>query len=273
MTILTTVFVFSQSVSLCEAERIMRLSDRRIIDFSRMIADIRGSRLIFIGEDHERMNDHRRQMKVIQALHDTGTPFTIGLEMFTAESQEALDRWVEGKIDEEEFIGIYKRNWNIPWPLYRDIFIFARRCAIPLLGLNVQREVAHKVAHEGFGALSQEERKKIPAGVTCNVDSDNMALIKRAFAEHAVSDKSFIHFCEAQMLWNKSMAWRLKDYIQHHPGSFIVVLAGSGHAMKPAIPHEMREETGIGAKVILPIDDMLYSEMVTEADTDYLVER
>ena len=273
LSILTTALIFSLGVSCCGADTIMRMSDRRIVDFSRMLADIRGTRLIFIGEDHERMEDHLHQLKIIRALQKAGAPLAIGLEMFTADSQGSLDRWVDGKVSEEEFIGIYRRNWDMPWPLYRDIFLFARRYAIPMLGLNVRREITRKVAHEGFAALSPEERKTIPAGVTCNVDSAYMTFIRKAFAEHAMGDKLFIHFCEAQMLWNKSMATRLQEYIRRHPGSSVVVLAGIGHAMKPAIPREVHDDAGIDARVILPINNLQDSATVTEDDTDYLIER
>jgi uncharacterized iron-regulated protein len=271
--ILNVAFMFALATSACGADRIVRLSDRHIIDFSRMITDIRGSRLIFVGEDHERMEDHRHQLRVIRALHETGAPTAIGLEMFNADNQEFLDRWVAGKINEEEFIGIYKGNWEVPWPMYRDIFLFARQHAIPMFGLNLPREIVHKVAREGFAALTPEERKKLPDGITCNVDSAYMALVRRAFAGHVGNDKLFNHFCEAQMLWNKGMAKNLLDYIQQHPGGSVVVLAGSGHAVKPAIPREVQEDAGINSKVILPLDDLLNSDHLSGADADFLIER
>ncbi len=270
ITVLLVVFFAERS---CQGERIMRLSDRKVIDFGEMIAEIRGSRLIFIGEDHDSMKDHWRQLKVIKALSDSGTPLTIGLEMFTAESQGALDRWVAGKIDEATFTGYYMNNWDMPWYLYRDIFYFARRHGIPLIGLNVPRQVVHKVAAEGFAALSPAERRKLPTGVTCTVNSSYMSMIRRVFAEHIGNHDSFVHFCEAQMLWNKSMAWHLADYSRVHAARTVVVLAGSGHAMKPGIPGEVAGETGIGYRVILPEDDAFNRDAVTTADADYLMER
>lgn len=273
LAILTTALILFLIIRVCNADRIMRISGRQFISFSQMIDEIRGTRLIFIGEDHDRMMDHWRQLRIIKALKGIGTPLAIGLEMFTAENQEVLDRWVAGKISEEDFTAFYRRNWDMPWATYRAIFIYARWQGIPLLGLNVPRETVHKVAQEGFAALTAEERKALPAGITCNVDTAYMALIRRAFAEHAGNGMSFIRFCEAQMLWNKSMAMRLLEYIQLHPGGSVVVLAGTGHAMKPGIPHEVLNEAGIGAKVILPEDDAFSRSYVTEADADYLIER
>ncbi|HTP63806.1 MAG TPA: ChaN family lipoprotein [Geobacteraceae bacterium] len=255
----------------CRADRALRLSDRQIIDFKRMITEIRGVRLIFIGEDHDRMEDHWRQSRIIKALHEAGSPLAIGLEMFTGESQAALDMWVAGRMDERTFANIYGHNWDMPWYLYRNIFIYAQGHGIPLIGLNLQREIVHKVAREGFAALTPEERGKLPAGVTCNVDSAYVAMVRRAFAGHGGSDRSFIHFCEAQMLWNKAMARRIAEYCRAHPSTTVIVLAGTGHAMKPGIPSELADGVGLALRVIIPEDATFDRDTATAADADYLL--
>ncbi len=257
----------------CRAERIVRLSDRQVIDFRQLIAEVRGARLVFVGEDHDRMEDHWRQLKIIKALKDDGVPLAIGLEMFTAESQGVLDKWVAGEMDEATFSTLYLRNWDIPWEYYRDIFYFAQRHSIPLVGLNLPREVVHKVARQGFAILSPEERRRIPPGVTCNVDSAYVAMVRRAFAGHTGNPELFVHFCEAQMLWNKSMARRLLEYGREHPAVTVVVLAGSAHATKPGIPGEVAAEGDPGFRVILPEDAAFNRHTVSTADADYLVEK
>ena len=102
----------------------------------------------------------------------------------------------------------------------------------------------------------------LPAGITCNVDNAYMTLVKRAFAEHAGNDKLFIRFCEAQMLWNRGMAKHLLEYIQRRLGVSVIVLAGTGHAMKPGIPREVLDDAGIEARVILP-EDAVFSRDTT----------
>jgi uncharacterized iron-regulated protein len=274
LAILTAFLALFLLISVSNADQIMRITDRQSILFNRMIAEIRGNRLIFIGEVHDQMVDHLREFRIIRALNDTGTPLAIGLEMFTADDQNVLDKWVARKIDEEDFISFYRRNWDIPWAFYRDIFLYARWHGIPLLGLNVPREIVHKVAREGFAALAPEERKKLPAGITCNVDAAYMALMKKVFAEHAEGgDLSLNHFCEAQMLWNKGMAIQLLEYVRRHPGGSVIVLAGTGHAIKQGIPREALNGAGIAAKVIIPEDAEFSHDTVTEGDADYLIER
>jgi uncharacterized iron-regulated protein len=269
--ILSAVLLLILSVACSSADPVLQVGDRREVTFSRMIEELKGSRLIFIGEEHDRLRDHWFQLKVIKALHDSGIPLAIGLEMFTADNQQDLERWIAGKMDEEEFVGRFQHNWSVPWPMYRHIFIYARQHAIPLVGLNVAREITRKVAREGFAALTSGERKELPEAITCNVDADYISLVRRAFAEHRQSEELFVRFCEAQMVWNKAMAWRLQEYMGANPGRTVVVLTGKGHAMKPGIAREIQNGGALQYRVILPEDEIFKRGSVTVADTDYLL--
>lgn len=250
-------------------EWVVRLKDGRIISFARMIAEVEGKRLIFVGEDHDRPDHHRAELRIIRTLDHLGVPLAIGLEMFTAESQGVLDGWVAGTLDRESFIRCYYRDWGMPWPLYRDIFLYARKRRIPLVGLNVPRDVSRKVAEEGFAALTPAERARLPGGITCTVDPVYRAFIRKAFAEHSLEEDAFTHFCEAQMLWNKGMGWNLREYLGRHPERKVVVLTGVGHAMKRGIPAEV-----FGGKecvVILPEGAGVDRGTTTRDDADYLI--
>jgi uncharacterized iron-regulated protein len=252
-------------------ERVVRASDGKVITFAQMIEEIRGARVIFIGETHDRPEDHRAQLQIIRALDNAGVPLAIGMEMFTAASQPDLDRWVAGKVAELEFIEIYHRNWEMPWLLYRDILLFARHRRMPLVGLNIPREVAAKVARKGFAALSAEERAKLPAGITCEVDPSYMAFIGRAYAGHTGSRESFLHFCEAQVLWNRSMAQHIVTYLAAEPRRSMVAIIGSGHAMKRGVPEVVGDKSGVKCVVVLSETPGLPSSEFTAEDADYLM--
>jgi uncharacterized iron-regulated protein len=253
--------------------RVLRLSDGKFIGLGRMVAEVRPSRLIFVGEEHDRKETHAVQLEVIRRLHEAGADIAIGMEMFTADSQGELDRWVAGNYDLHDFIRFYYREWEMPWPLYRDILVYARDHGIPIVGLNVPHEVSYKVAQYGFDSLTPAERKHLPTGVTCTVGPAYMKLIRRAYAEpeHKNADMSFTYFCEAQMLWNKSMGKRLKEYLAAHPQKKVVVLAGVGHAMKLGIPNEVAQISPCSCSVILPESPGLNRRTVTREDADYLV--
>lgn len=255
-----------------ESPAVWRISDGTRLGFHDILEDLENSSLVFVGELHDRPEIHRMQLKIIEALHRRGRrPLAVGLEMFRKEDQKALDDWVAGKTPEEEFEKIYLRNWNFPWSLYRDIFVFARDRGIPLVGLNVPPEITRKVAREGFAALTEEERGRLPM-VTCRVDSAYMEFIRRAHGSHGHHGGDFEHFCEAQLVWDTAMAHRLVELLQARPDHTVVVLAGTGHAWKPGIPDQIRflnEE--LTYRVVLPaIQGRLEEESVSPRDADYL---
>lgn len=252
---------------------VMRLRDGARIDFSRMIGEIKNSRAVFVGEIHSRSSDHRLQLRVADALHRRKIPLAIGLEMFSADRQPELDAWIAGRLSLDRFRFIYAQEWNIPWRYYRDIFLYARKHRIPLLGLNIPERITVKVGRLGFASLSSAELAKIPHGVTCNVDANYREFIRQAHRQHGLSEKSFQNFCEAQMLWNKAMAWHLAEYLKRRPERLVVVLTGTGHAQKRGAPVQLAEYLAAPAAVVLPEDPQILSSRVTSSDADYLVLR
>ncbi len=249
---------------------IVRLSDQQEISFEQMVGDLRRVAVIYVGEVHDNPDHHDLQLRIIRGLHRAGVPLAIGMEMFTAESQGYLNRWVAGKTGIAEFQLIYRKNWNVPWSLYGDILLFVRDKRIPLIGLNVPREVTRKVARQGYGSLTKDEKRQLPPNITCDVDRSYMAMIRRSYSSHGISANTFRYFCEAQMLWNKSMAYHLVDYLRKNPGRTVVVITGGGHAMRGGMPVQVdRERPGISSRVVLP-DPVVHDGRITAEDADYL---
>ena len=255
----------------CQDGDVVRLKDRATIPFDRMVGEASKSRVVVIGETHDNKSHHDLQLKIIRTLYEGGAPLAVGLEMFRAENQELLDKWWRWGMPTEQFEALYRENWGIPWPLYRDIFLYTRQKRIPLVGLNVPREIIAKVAREGYGSLTEAERKRLPPGLTCTVDEAYRSFIRRTFAEHAhASGRSFEHFCEAQMVWDTAMAIHALDYLDKNPGSRIVILAGSVHAWKRAIPRQIATmRPDVTVSVILP--DPAGKGGLTVEDADYVV--
>lgn len=257
-------------VTCVHGKDILRVSDGSRMDFPDILSDLRGVRLVFVGELHDSAEHHRMQLEVIEQLHNLDVPIAIGLEMFQYGYQSHLDRWVSGAMSPAEFVETYLENWTIPWPYYRDIFLFARDHKIPLIGLNVPPEIISQVARGGFASLSPEQMKKIP-GASCNVNEAYEDFIRRSLGMHDQTGKSFTRFCEAQMVWDTTMAQNLLDYLDKNPAVTVVVLAGGGHAWKYGIPEQVRRRSNHSFRVILPeLPGKLDRGSATSAETDYL---
>jgi uncharacterized iron-regulated protein len=254
-------------------DRLVRVSDGKAIPFGEMLQDVRSSDVIVIGEIHGIPRHHAKELEIIRALHESDTPMIIGMEMFRSESQKDLDSWTNGNMPLHQFVPIYYRNWNIRWTLYADIFLYAREHTIPIAGLNIPDEISDAIARRGFSALNDSERKSIPAGISCTIDKNYREFIRKAHAGHGKNDESsFLHFCEAQMVWDKSMAANLVSFMKANPGKKAVVLAGVGHAWRRGIPEQVSLLSKYRTRVILPLmPDQVDLGSITVEDADYVV--
>ena len=274
LTIIVSVILLLGSFGIIRAHldhRLYDLQNRKEKLMSEVISELKKSRVILVGEHHTSIDHHFGQLNVIQSLKEAGVQVAIGLEMFRDDSQQALDQWVAGSISEEQFEAIYYDNWNYPWPVYRMIFDYARQEKIPMIGLNVPREITRQVSQGGFNSLSEEQRGKLK-DVSCRVDKEYMDYIKRAFGGHAHGQINFTYFCEAQMVWDTAMAVNTLDYLKKEPDSVVVLLAGAGHVRKGAVPRQIRDRSDIPHAVILPrIEGIIDKETVSIKDADYIM--
>lgn len=249
---------------------IFDVNAKRNVTFDQMIDDLEKARLVFVGELHDNVAHHQAQLQIIQALQREGRPLAIGLEMFRAENQEVLDRWVSGRMSEREFRREFQRNWGM-WPYYEKIVKHARQERIPLVALNVSREITQQVAKGGFASLTPEQLEEVP-GVSCDVSPEYEAYIRRTLGVHAHGGASFRNFCEAQMVWDTAMAHNLLEYVRRNPDRTVVVLAGSGHAWKFGIPEQVRRQEPVESRVVLPeIRGRVTEADISGKEADYLL--
>jgi uncharacterized iron-regulated protein len=252
-------------------QRMFDLNQEKELLMAQALAKLKKNRIILVGERHSNRRHHRAQLSVIQALNEAGLQVVIGLEMFRKDNQPALDRWISGDIDEKSFEKIYYDNWNFPWKAYRKIFEYSRDHKIPMIGLNVPREITRQVSREGFNSLSQEQKGKL-AEVSCIVDQDYMNYIRKAFGGHAHGQLNFIYFCEAQLVWDSAMAVYSLDYLNRNPDAIVVILTGTGHAQKGAVPRQIRARSNLPYAVILPeISGSIDAQTIRNQEADYIM--
>jgi uncharacterized iron-regulated protein len=253
------------------SQPILDLNQGQKTMISEVIPELKKNRIILVGEHHSQKAHHMAQLMVIQALYQSGAEVAVGLEMFRHDSQSALDRWVAGELSENEFERIYYDNWNFPYSAYRPIFEYAREKKIPLIGLNLPRKITRQVSRRGFQSLSDEEKGKL-SEVACRVDEAYMKFIRKAFGGHAHGNLNFTYFCEAQLVWDNAMAINTLDYLSTNPDAVVVLLTGTGHAQKPAIPRQIRSRSTVPYAVILPeVPGMLDTDTIGKDDADYLM--
>lgn len=248
---------------------IIDVDEKAEIEPKALLEDLRQVQVVFMGEFHDHSGHHSAQLTIIDALDDDDKPLAIGLEMFRQDSQEALDQWTSNNLPLLEFLTVYNDNWSM-WHEYRWIFEHARNEEVKMLGLNIPREITNKVLRNGFKALPEEEKQML-GNVQCVVSPAYGDYIRQALGVHDGHGDQFLHFCEAQLLWDTMMAHNLVEFLRENPDYRVLVMAGSGHAWKFGIPRQMLDQADISYRVLLPeVFGRVDRQSVTEDITDYL---
>lgn len=227
---------------------------RDTVNLNAIVHDIENRRVIYIGESHTAYTDHVVQLEIIRRLYELKGRLIIGMEMFQRPFQKYLDEYVAQKIGEEELLKKteYFARWGYDYNLYRDILNFARAHAIPVIALNLRKEITEKVAEKGMDVLSDRDRTELPATMNLN-DQNYRSYLKQVFLQHEKSEKmNFERFYLSQIFWDETMAHSVADALAKYPESQMVVLVGSGHLQYAwGIPARVRRLTNATSAIIL----------------------
>jgi uncharacterized iron-regulated protein len=199
----------------------------------RMVA----ARIIYLGETHDRPEDHIAQLEILQQLHRRNPKLAIALEMVQRPYQRVLDLYLSGAISEVELRAQteYDRRWSFDWAFYAPIFRFAKANQIPLVALNTPSEILRKVSRSGLASLTGIDYKWIPKRADLELSNgayrQRLREIYDSFHKKKGKSAGFERFVEAQVLWDETMAEAIALYVRSNPERQVVVLAGQGHLL------------------------------------------
>ena len=204
-------------------------------NFKEIIDDLARVQVVYVGENHTEYGNHLLQLQILQALSVRTRPLVIGLEMFPRSSQQALDDHIQGKLDERGFLKAsnYFEVWGYDYRLYRDILAYAKAQQISLIGLNLDKEITHKVFATGsLDDLTPAQQAQIAKERDMDLPGYQQRL-QAVYNQHASPHGSnFTGFLQAQALWDETMAESVAMTLKRYPGHQMLVLAGNGHVAK-----------------------------------------
>ena len=272
MKLLTTILISIALLSLtaCSSNKVVSHSvaskasignSTTVIDLKRLssLASITPKlakhRTVFVGEMHTAYADHLNQLAVIKNMHRSWKQNTsIGLEMAQQPYQSYLDDYIAGKINEREMLmGIeWYDRWAYDFRLYRPIFDYARKNKIPLLALNIPKELTRQITKVGIKGLSPKERKQLPTFIDRS-DKKYNKRITSVFAQHSSTrSKGIAKFLDAQLAWDEGMAYAAARYLKKNPQKRMVILAGGGHVIGgEGIPNRLDRMLGSKSVIVL----------------------
>ena len=224
-----------------------------------MIEGASNKKIVYVGEYHDQYAHHLVQLQVLKGLYQKGPKIAVGMEMFQRPFQKVLDDYTAGTIDEREFLkkSEYFKRWGYDYNLYKPILDFARAEKIPVVALNIRREIVDKVSKDGLDSLAEEEKKEVPQQMNFSDDKYRDRL-KDVFNKHKGSgEKSFDFFYQAQILWDETMALSIDEFLKKNPDYRMVVIAGGGHlAYGSGIPKRTFRRNGLPYVVVLNDSDI-----------------
>jgi uncharacterized iron-regulated protein len=218
------------------------------------------AKYVIVGESHDSPEDHALQLHVYE-LMSSGRRVALGMEMFQRPFQEPLDLYVRGEIDEATMLERteWETRWGFETGLYRPLWEMARKKSLPIIALNVQRELTKRVSAVGVAALTEDER-----GQLVDLDlsrEDYRSWLEDIFSGHGMQmdREKFDRFYEAQVLWDETMADSAVNALRQSPGDLdsILIIVGRGHAeFRWGIPSRIeRRDPGQAVLVIVRAAD------------------
>jgi len=221
---------------------------------------------VCFGETHDNAAHHFAQERATRELairardrRDRGAILGVGFEMFQTPFQAVVTEFARGSIDERELLdgSEYFARWGYDFAYYRPLLELVREFSLPALALNAPVELTRKIGSVGLDGLTPEERAGLP-----ELDLDDPVyraytdgLLGAAHAGGAASENPFT----VQVVWDETMAQTASDWLSSTgEQARLMVIAGSGHCHRRAIPARITRRTGLS---VLSVSAILASQV------------
>lgn len=93
--------------------------------------------VIMIGDFHALHQSQKAQLRLLRHIAPR-RKLVLAVEFFEAADQEMIDRFLNGRMSEKDFLKSidWKRDWGFPWEHYRPLLRWAQKHRVPVVGLN-----------------------------------------------------------------------------------------------------------------------------------------
>jgi aminopeptidase N len=230
-----------------------------ILPLDAAIEQMSTAKVIYLGETHTAMTDHFLQYLILEGIFRRNPNIAIGLEMFPKSSQRSLDQYTQSEIpmDEKLFLkqSRYFEVWGYDYRYYKNIIDFAKNQRLPLIGLNVDKNLVSTISRQGSAdTLSAKEKQDLPPNRDLSLPGyrERLTAIYTIHRQGGHGTGSLSGFIQAQAVWDEAMAANIVEFLQDNPDKQLVVLAGVQHVRKDSgIPPRVKRRYDVSQKVVL----------------------
>jgi uncharacterized iron-regulated protein len=218
---------------------------------------------VCFGETHDNPAHHFAQERATRELavraRAVGSILGVGFEMFQTPFQAVVTDFAMGSIDEPALLAgsEYFARWGYDFAYYRPLLELVQEFNLPALALNAPVELTRKIGSVGLDGLTPEERASLP-----ELDLDDPeyreyvdGLLGASHAGATVSENPYA----VQVVWDETMAETASDWLTlTGEQARLMVIAGSGHCHRRAIPARVTRRTGLS---VLSVSAILASQL------------
>ncbi|MFQ5559332.1 MAG: ChaN family lipoprotein [Nitrospinota bacterium] len=211
----------------------MHVATGRTLSTQELIDYLSAFRVVYAGETHDSVEDHKVQLEIIKGLFKKfPRKIAIGFEMLQRPSQPDVDAFINGKLSKKEFLKVWSKNWHGMYDYYEDIIGFARENNIKILALNAEDDLRKIFRDTEIEKIDEETKKRLPE--MDFEDPHYNAFIAAVFGGHGKGEGSLKYvemFKKMQTLWDETMAETAAKYLQspEGEGKRLIVISGGGH--------------------------------------------
>ncbi len=93
--------------------------------------------MVLLADFHPLQQSQKSHLRLLKKLtHDR--PIALGLECLFIEDQVKVDKFIQGKLGEQEFLKSiqWKKKWGFAWEHYRPLFVWAKENDVQVFALN-----------------------------------------------------------------------------------------------------------------------------------------
>ena len=231
--------------------------------------------IVLFGEYHNNPIAHWLELELLKDLQPK-RPLVLGAEMLERDNQEALDRYLQGTIDQKG-LDTLARLWKNYKTDYKPLVDFAKKHQLPFVATNMPRQYANLVYKKGIqaldtlapaekqwivrlpfaydGSLSQYEKMKKMSGHNTENLPMAQAIKDATMAEsilaHLKPNSLFVHFNGSYHSdYYQGIGWYLR---REHPNLRILTIATTSQAELKRLAKENYGQ----ADFILAVDEDL----------------
>jgi len=228
------------------------LRTSREADFESMRPDLVEADLVYVNLADDLPGGDLLPQTLLDQLFDHGRLHAIGLQIFDRTHQEALTEFSFARIDLDQLV----ERTGVVVGAYRPILEYAAERRLPLIALDLDRDLVAILQESGFKGLNEEQRRSIsPATLRNPGFADALRRHLKRKREGAPSDAEFQRALLAADLRYETMADAIVRWRRAAPDDAQILVVTDRFAIgdRVGLPDRVRRRMGRKSVTLLQI--------------------